>query len=52
MKQEVLKYFTDTHWTGVALGLFLFAFGMIAIWTFFVIRRAQIERWSRLPLDD
>ncbi len=52
MKQEALKYFTDTQWTGIALGLFLFAFTLIAIWTFLVVRRSQIERWSRLPLDD
>jgi len=52
VKQEALKYFTNTEWTGVAMGLFLFAFAIIFIWTFAVIKRSQVERWSRLPLDD
>lgn len=51
MKQEALKYFSDTHLTGIALVLFFSVFvGMLI----FVLRKSK-QDWdqvARIPLED
>jgi len=52
MKQQGLLHFTDINLTVVAMLLFMFAFGVIALWAWTKKNRAHFERMSKLPLDD
>lgn len=52
MKQEALKYFTDTHYTIAAFIIFFIVFTVIAIWAYRKSAKSTYDRMSRLPLDN
>lgn len=51
MKQEALKYFTDTHLTLIAMLIFFATFLGFIIWSMNV-RKAYIQKLAYLPLDE
>ena len=53
MKQEGLAYFTDTHWTLLALFLFLISFIGIVLWTYRKRAKTFYENeMARKPLEE
>lgn len=51
MKQEALKYFTDTHLTLIAMLIFFATFLGFIIWSMSV-RKAHIQKLAYLPLNE
>tara|TARA_B100001248_G_scaffold259870_1_gene246807 strand:- start:6687 stop:6857 length:171 start_codon:yes stop_codon:yes gene_type:complete len=50
MKQEGLKYFTDTHLTAIALVIFFVFFVVMVAVVYSKNRKKYYERLSKLPL--
>jgi cbb3-type cytochrome oxidase subunit 3 len=52
MKQEGLKYFTDTHMVGLGLILFFVCFIGFVIWSFRKGSSEIYQQMENLPLKD
>lgn len=51
MKQEGLKYFTDTYLLMIAMFLFLFAYLAISVWAWSGRQKKHFDEMSKLPLE-
>lgn len=51
MKQEGLKFFTDTYLTSLGLVIFFVFFVCMTIWVFKASNRSRYEYLENLPLD-
>lgn len=52
MLSSGMKVFTDTPLTVIGMGLFLFAFAMVVIWTFRKNGKKFYSKVEKLPLED
>jgi cytochrome c oxidase cbb3-type subunit 4 len=51
MKQDGLKYFTDTHLTLIALFIFFLYFAYVVIRTY-SINKNKINSYAQIPLEE